>query len=214
MLCLTKNKSKKISVLEARKENLVLTLCKQCLFVVNYLLHFLSLSIYTLNTERFAGGTHKKYEIKYICKDIWSSGLVLTVINLLQMNTYSSWLGQKGNRLVHSAKYKKIWTFSCLRQQMFFCSIRRRRRPQRRQRERQKSNRFILAKQQLFTCFKHVHHAFPSLHDCDVEMPNFTFCRGREHKTSFFFFSWTLMQSLEFNFRKKQPTFDELNELE
>ena len=67
--------------------------------------------------------------------------------NLLQMNTYSSWLGQKGNRLVHSAKYKNIWTFNCLRQQMFFCSIRRRR--QRRQRERQKSNRFILAKQQL-----------------------------------------------------------------
>ena len=28
--------------------------------------------------------------------------------NLLQMNTYSSWLGQKGNRLVHSVKYKNI----------------------------------------------------------------------------------------------------------
>ena len=34
--------------------------------------------------------------------------------NLLQMNTYSSWLGQKGNRLVHSVKYKNIRTFNCL----------------------------------------------------------------------------------------------------
>ena len=42
--------------------------------------------------------------------------------NLLQMNTYSSWLGQKGNRLVHSVKYKNIRTFNCLRQQMFFAA--------------------------------------------------------------------------------------------
>ena len=41
----------------------------------------------------------------------------------------------------------------------------------------------------------HAHHAFlyislPSLHDYDVNMPNFTFCGGREDKaTTFFFFS-------------------------
>ena len=30
----------------------------------------------------------------------------------------------------------------------------------------------------------------PSLHDYNVKVPNFTFCRGREHKaTTFFFFS-------------------------
>ena len=39
----------------------------------------------------------------------------------------------------------------------------------------------------------HVHHAFlyisfPSLHDYDVKFPNFTFCGGREHKTTTFFF--------------------------
>ena len=40
----------------------------------------------------------------------------------------------------------------------------------------------------------HVHHAFlyissPSLHDYDVKMHDFTFCGGREHKaTAFFFF--------------------------
>ena len=36
---------------------------------------------------------------------------------------------------------------------------------------------------------------FPSLHDYDVKVPNFTFCGGREHKTTnFFFFSWTSIQ--------------------
>ena len=35
----------------------------------------------------------------------------------------------------------------------------------------------------------------PSLHDYDMKMPNFTFCRGREHKrTTFFLFSWTSIQ--------------------
>ena len=34
-------------------------------------------------------------------------------------------------------------------------------------------------------------------------MPNFTFCRGREHRTTtFFFFSWTSIVFKEFNFRK------------
>ena len=46
-----------------------------------------------------------------------------------------------------------------------------------------------------------VHHTFlyislPSLHDYDLKMPNFTFCREREHKTmNLFFFSWTLIRS-------------------
>ena len=144
-------------------------MCKQCLFVVNYLLYFLSLSIHTLSTEWYAGGTHKKYDketckLKYICKDMeqWLSA----DCNLLQMNTYSSWLGQKGNRLVHSVKYKNIRTFNCLRQQMFFCSIRRRRQRQRRQREQQKSNRFILAKQQLCTCITLSRHCTITTWNC------------------------------------------------
>ena len=37
----------------------------------------------------------------------------------------------------------------------------------------------------------HVHHAFlyislPSLHDFNVKVPNFWFCRGREQKTTIF----------------------------
>ena len=38
--------------------------------------------------------------------------------------------------------------------------------------------------------------SLPSLHDYNVKLPNFTFCRGREQKTTtFLFFSWTLMHS-------------------
>ena len=50
------------------------------------------------------------------------------------------------------------------------------------------------------------------------KMLNFTFSRGREHKTrqttTFFFFSWTLIQYFKIQLQKKLPTFDELNESE
>ena len=43
----------------------------------------------------------------------------------------------------------------------------------------------------------------PLLHDYNVKVPKFTFCREREHKRmTFFFFSWTLIQSFRFNSRK------------
>ena len=54
-----------------------------------------------------------------------------------------------------------------------------------------------------------LHHAFlfislPSLHDYDVKMPNFTFCGGREHKaTTFFFFFSTSIQSFRIQLQKK-----------
>ena len=74
------------------------------------------------------------------------------------------------------------------------------------QRQQQKSNLFRLAKNNL-----HVHHAFlyislPSLHDYNVEVPqaNFMFCGGREHTTTtFFFLSWTLIQSFRIQIQKK-----------
>ena len=63
-------------------------------------------------------------------------------------------------------------------------------RRRRRQRERQKRNRFRSAKQQLCTCITlFLYISLPSLHDYNVKVPNFTFCRGREHKTTFLFFS-------------------------
>ena len=44
----------------------------------------------------------------------------------------------------------------------------------------------------------------PSLYDYDVKMPNFTFCRGHEHKTTtFFFFSWTSIPSFRIQLQKK-----------
>ena len=55
----------------------------------------------------------------------------------------------------------------------------------------------------------HVHHAFlyisfPSLHDYDVKMPIFTFCWGRKHKaTTFFFFFWTSIQSFRIQLQKR-----------
>ena len=68
----------------------------------------------------------------------------------------------------------------------------------RRQRDRQKSNMFRLAKQQLCTCNTLVctFHCRRSTTTTDVKVPYFTFCRGREHRTtSFFFYSRTLVQS-------------------
>ena len=66
-----------------------------------------------------------------------------------------------------------------------------------------------------------MHHAFlyisePSLHDYDVKVPNYTFFfLEREHKmTTFFFFSWTLIESFRIHLQKKLPTFGELNEME
>ena len=54
-------------------------------------------------------------------------------------------------------------------------------RRRRQQRERQKSIRFRLAKQQLCTCITlFLYISLPSLHDYNVKVPNFTFCRGRE----------------------------------
>ena len=70
-----------------------------------------------------------------------------------------------------------------------------------------------LAKKQLCTLFLYI--SLPSLHDYDVKMPNFTFCGGREHKTTtLFFFSWTSILSFRIQIQKNSPTFDELNEVE
>ena len=43
----------------------------------------------------------------------------------------------------------------------------------------------------------------PLLYDYNVKVPIFTFCRGREHKTTtFLFFSWTLIQSFRTQLQK------------
>ena len=56
-------------------------------------------------------------------------------------------------------------------------------RRRRRRREQQKSNRFRLAKQQLCTRIAlFLYISSPSLHDDNMKLPNFTFCRGRERR--------------------------------
>ena len=70
------------------------------------------------------------------------------------------------------------------------------------------------------TIMLHVHHAFlyislPSLHDYDVKLTNFAFCGGREkNSTTFFFFSWLLIESFRIQLPKSLPIFDEMNEME
>ena len=66
-----------------------------------------------------------------------------------------------------------------------------------------KSKRFRLAEQQLCTFITpFLYISLASLHDYDVKMPNFTFCGVREHKTTFFFFSWTSIQSVRIQLQK------------
>ena len=53
--------------------------------------------------------------------------------------------------------------------------------------------------------------SLPLLQDYNVKMPNFTFCRGQKFKTTtFFFFSWTLIQSFRTQTQNNLPTIDEL----
>ena len=71
------------------------------------------------------------------------------------------------------------------------------------QQERKKNNRFQFAKQQLCMCIM-----LFMLHNCDVSVRNFMFCRGHEHKTTtLFFFSWTLIQSCRIQLQKNLPTY-------
>ena len=77
----------------------------------------------------------------------------------------------------------------------------------RRQQERQKSNRFRLTKQQLCTCITLfctlLSRRCTTTMNYDVIMPNYPFCRGRKHqKTTFFFFSWTLILSFRIQLQK------------
>ena len=77
----------------------------------------------------------------------------------------------------------------------------------RRQRERQKAIGLDWQNKQLCTCITpFLYISLPSLQDYDVKIPNFTFSRGREHKTTTsFFFSWTMIQSFRIQLQKNKP---------
>ena len=58
-------------------------------------------------------------------------------------------------------------------------------------------------KQQLCTCITLFCTFLSRRCRCNVKVPNFTFCRGREHKaTTFFLFSWTLILSCRIQLQK------------
>ena len=92
----------------------------------------------------------------------------------------------------------------------FIRELKERRR--RRQQERQKSNWFRLAKQQLCTC----NTLFCTFFQFAVtarlrrETAYFTFFEGREHRTTAFY----LFSRISIQLQKKLPTFDEMNEME
>ena len=77
-------------------------------------------------------------------------------------------------------------------------------RRRRRQRGREKSNRLDWQNNNFTSASRFFYISLPWLHDYNVNVPIFTFCREREHKTTtFFFFSWTFILSLlEFNYKK------------
>ena len=82
------------------------------------------------------------------------------------------------------------------------------------QRKRQKSNRFYISKTTTLLISGFFVHFLAVVHDYNLKVPNFKFCRGREHKTTTtFFFSWTLIQSFRSQLRKNLPTFDELTDM-
>ena len=126
-----------------------------------------------------------------IAEDDWEDGwkIIIFVLNCLTVLLYTK-------RIIHLSVGGLWWIFTSLRRGLVNREFTQRRRRQ--QRERLKSKIFRQAKQHLCTYI-----SLPSLHDYNVELPNFTFCRGREQKTTtFFFFTWTLMQSFRVHLQK------------
>ena len=80
----------------------------------------------------------------------------------------------------------------------FFRELKQRAGRRRRQRERETSKKGLDKQNNNF----YVHHPcsyipLPSLHDYDLKVPNFTFCGGRKHKKTIFFFSpWTSIDAV------------------
>ena len=73
----------------------------------------------------------------------------------------------------------------------------------RRQRQQQKNQQVQIGKTTLKVYHAFLYITLPSLHDYDEKLPNFTFCGGRELKTTLFsFLSQTSIQSFSIHLRK------------
>ena len=78
----------------------------------------------------------------------------------------------------------------------------------RRQRKHQKSSSLDRQNNNLARASRFFVHFFAVVSQQDVNVPNFMFCGGREHKTTtFVFFSWTSIRRLEFNSRQIRQHF-------
>ena len=85
-------------------------------------------------------------------------------------------------------------------------------RRRRQKRERQKKHGFHKQNNNFAHASSFLYMPLPSLHDYEVKAPNFTFCGGRAHTTTtFFFFSCILKQSFRIQLQNNLPTFDELH---
>ena len=83
------------------------------------------------------------------------------------------------------------------------------------ERRRQKAVGLDWQNNNLARASRFLYISLPSLYDYDVKIPSFTFCGGREHKTTtLFFFSSTPITSFRIQPQKKLQTFDELNDME
>ena len=89
-------------------------------------------------------------------------------------------------------------------------------RRRKRQQERQKGNRFWLAKQQLCTCITpFLCISLPSLRDYNVNFLISGFMEDENIRQRFsFFFLWTWIQSFRIQLLKKSPAFDKWKVLE
>ena len=95
---------------------------------------------------------------------------------------------------LHLAKQKERWVQSG-REFMARNGKELKQRRRRRQRERKKAIGLDWQNSNFVRASLFLYISLPSLHDCNVKMRKFTFCRRRQHKTTtFFFFSWTLIQ--------------------
>ena len=165
-------------------------------------------------------------------KKEWNLGQIERVLHQINLSVDASeifWLLEKALResrpfkltiptraKVNTLKTVKSWLY-CVTRHKLACvadiirdlKIRRRRL----QREHHKSNRFDNQNNNFARASRFFVHFFPSLHDYDVKMPNFTLYRGSTLATRKFplsFWIWIRFLGIQLG----SPTFDKVSDLE
>ena len=145
--------------------------------------------------------TSQSYDISISTRRTNLSVFLVLMLMLMLMSTQSS--------LAYTCACAYAYTCAPVKNRL-------KQRRRRRQRERQKSKRFRLAKQQLCTFIK-LFYTFLCRH-CTTTTWKCLISRFVENANTrqqlYFSFAELWYSLLEFNSRKKLPTFDELNEME